>query len=89
VSQNWTQRNESQKNVLQHAQKSNTFVNNKNKLSNNPRTQAQELKNHYHYLFVQSSDKRPSNVFCNYCCKLGHISFECQLRKKNNNTNIV
>jgi hypothetical protein len=47
VSQDWTQRNESQKDIPQHAHKSNTFVNNKNKFSNNSRTRAQELKNHY------------------------------------------
>jgi hypothetical protein len=27
--------------------------------------------------------------FCNYFCKLGHISFECQHRKRNNNVNII
>jgi hypothetical protein len=38
---------------------------------------------------VQSSDKKFLNVFCNYYCKLGHISIECKFRNGDNKTNVV
>jgi hypothetical protein len=71
MSSNWTQRNESQKDVPQHAQKSNPVVKNKkNKFSNDPRKRAQELKSHCQSHFVKSSEKKVTNVFCNYCCTI-------------------
>jgi hypothetical protein len=62
---------------------------NKNKFSNDPKKRAQELKFHYHSHFIQSSGTKSSNIFYNFYYKLGHILFECQLRKGNNNANVV
>jgi hypothetical protein len=66
-----------------------TNARNKNVVSNISRTRAQKFKSHYNSHLVQSSVKRPSNILCNYYFKLGHISIECKVRKKNNKTNII
>jgi hypothetical protein len=89
VSPNWIQRNESQRDIPQHAHKSNIFVNNNNKFSNDLRTRIQELKNDYHSHFVQSSDKKYLKTFCSYYCKLAHISIECKFRKGSNKTKVA
>jgi hypothetical protein len=54
------------------------------------KTQAQGLKENYQNTFVKGSKKSPTYAFCNYYCHIGHISFDCKLRKENNNiTDIV
>jgi hypothetical protein len=74
--------------VPQHFTRSNTQEN-RNNFSYDPLKRAQELKNHYHSHFVQNCYLKSSNIFYNYCCKVGHISVECQFRKGNNNTSVV
>jgi hypothetical protein len=44
MSPSWTQRNESQRDILRHAQRSNPTIKHNNKSSNDPRKQAQKLK---------------------------------------------
>jgi hypothetical protein len=50
------------------------------------RLRKEEYSNHYKSHFVKSTDKisSPSCTFCNYYCKIGHISLECPFRKTNN-----
>jgi hypothetical protein len=84
MSPNWTQSD-----ILQHAQKSNSVVKNKNKSSNDPKRRAQELKSHYQTHFVKGSEKKTTTVFYNYCCNIGHTSIECELRKGSNNSKVI
>ena len=49
------------------------------------------LKQHFETHFVKGkvNESKPTCAFCNFCCKLGHISLDCKIRKSNNNCNMV
>jgi len=50
----------------------------------------QEIKSNYNATFKQGSiAQKPLITFCNYCCKVGHISLECRFRNRDNNPNVV
>jgi hypothetical protein len=53
------------------------------------KTQPQGLKESYQNIFVKDSKKYQICVFYNYCCHIGHISFDCKLKKENNIANVV
>jgi hypothetical protein len=53
------------------------------------KAQTQRLKDDYHNRFMKFMVNPPTSVFCNYCCKHGHISLECKFRKGNNMSNVV
>jgi hypothetical protein len=53
------------------------------------KTQAQGLKENYQNTFVKGSKKSQTCVFYNYCCHIGHISFDCKHRKENNIINVI
>jgi hypothetical protein len=57
VSQNMVQNNESQRDIFQHSQKSQTVIHHVKNISKDLRIRTQELKAHYKSHFVQSSDK--------------------------------
>jgi hypothetical protein len=61
---------------------------NKNNFCKN-KTQAQGLKDDYHSRFVKVVVNPPTSAFCNYCCKNGHISLECQFKKSSNMANVA
>ena len=46
-----------------------------------------DLKQHFRAHFVKSIGKedKSTSAFCNYCCKLGHISLECKAKKSSTN----
>ena len=50
-----------------------------------PKSQAQELKKEC----VKGKINSPTSAFCNYCCRHGHISLECKLRKGGNKLNVA
>jgi hypothetical protein len=54
-----------------------------------PKTQVQSLKDDYHNRFVKVVVNPPTSALCNYCCKHGHISFECKYRKGSNMHNVA
>jgi hypothetical protein len=60
------------------------FLKNIKKFLKKHKTQAQGLKKRYQNIFVKGSKKSQTCVFHNYCCHIGHISLDCELRKENN-----
>jgi lipopolysaccharide biosynthesis protein len=57
--------------------------------SNDPRTRAQQLKDHYQSHFIKYNEEKTSNIFCNYFCKLEYISVECHLRKESKKSKVA
>jgi hypothetical protein len=53
------------------------------------KTQAQGLKDDFHNRFVKVKVNPPTNAFCNYCCRHGHISLECKFKKPSNMTSVA
>ena len=38
---------------------------------------------------IEFENTKPTKAFCNYCCRNGHISFECPLKKTSNMSNVT
>jgi hypothetical protein len=78
---------------------SNNFVKSNNILkstvfsakSTEPKLRKIEFSNHYKNHFVKGTEEtsKPTCSFCNYCCKTGHISLECLMRKPINSSKFV
>jgi hypothetical protein len=56
----------------------------KGKASSSKLSKPQELTSHFKSHFVQEKCHVPTRIFCNYYCKIGHISLDCDFRKRNN-----
>jgi hypothetical protein len=56
----------------------------KGKTSSSKLPKTQELTSHFKSHFVQEKCHIPTIIFCNYCCKIGHISLDYDFRKKSN-----
>jgi exopolysaccharide biosynthesis protein len=68
----------------QQSKKVQTNMISKGKASSSKLPKSQELNSHFKFHFVQEKDHIPTRIFYNYCCKIGHISLDCNFRKKNN-----
>jgi hypothetical protein len=89
----WSYDNENKK-VFQKIDKSNvtsqqskkfqTNMISKEKTSSSKLPKAQELTSHFKSHFVQEKCHVPTRIFCNYYCKIGHISLDCDFRKRSN-----
>ena len=104
ISQNRVQTNNSTRNIFQHHNKFKSYQNKNvspkivNWSQNEHWKQTKELKCHFQNHFKQgptiniphpSISRKPTLIFCNYCCKVGHISLECRFRKRNNMSNVI
>ena len=67
--------------------KSNVFCAKSTQSIVNKKTYPNNLMNH----FVKSSNNtnKPTLAFCNYCCKLGHISTSCNLNKPHSHSKYI
>jgi hypothetical protein len=74
--------------ISQQSEKVQTNMISKGKTSSSKLPKAQKLTLHFKSHFVQEKYHVPTRIFCNYCCKIGHISLDCDFRKRNNK-NIV
>jgi hypothetical protein len=61
-----------------------TNVISKGKPSSSKLPKAQELTSHFKSHFVQEKYHVPIRIFYNYCCKICHISLDCNFRKRSN-----
>jgi hypothetical protein len=68
----------------QQSKKVQTNMISKGKASSSKLPKAQELTSHFKSHFVQEKYHVPTRIFCNYCYKIGHISLDCDFRKRSN-----
>ena len=91
----WVSKNDLKRGDFQHKNENKQkFVQKQNPQvasSSDPKNKNIDLKHHFKGHFVKGKDNenRPTCAFCNYCCKLGHISLECKFRKSSNNSKVT
>jgi hypothetical protein len=56
----------------------------KGKVSTSKLPKAQKLTSHFKSHFMQEKYHVPTRIFYNYYCKIGHISLDCDFRKRSN-----
>jgi hypothetical protein len=56
----------------------------KGKVNSSKLPKAQEFTSHFKSHFVQEKYHVPTRIFCNYYCKICHISLDCDFRKRSN-----
>ena len=87
----WVPKNDQNRGDFQHTHKNKQeFIQKQNPSlasTSNPKNKNVDLKQHFRTHFVKSVEKgnKLTSAFCNYCCKLGHISLECKVKKASNN----
>ena len=87
--QMWVPKNEPKRGESQHKNKNKSIVKEQQisfASKTVPRNKVIDVKTQFKNRFIKGEtlDNKPTRVFCNYCCQLGHISLDCRIRSMNN-----
>ena len=90
----WVPKNEPKRGDLQHKNKNKQHFVQKQQVSfaskSVPRNKVSDVKAKFESRFVKGEtlENKPTRAFCNYCCRLGHISLDCKIRNLSNKVGV-